>query len=467
LLNRDFKPRLPNSRIATNVPKYLGYLAISLIAVTLLVVFYYVSTNDNQDQVSSAQTSTTSVSIAIPASNTDQVTETDTNLTNLVKDTDVSAPPIVQTPTTVETSKWAKHTVKSGDSLAKIFSKFDLSASTLHNIIHSDKLAKSLKKIKPGQQLRVARDDFGEFSQLEYDIDRVQTIRISSNDNAYSSELIKKPIRTVQTTASAEINNSLYYDGKQAGLSDKTIMELANIFGWDIDFALNLRQGDSFTLLYEAQYINNERIEDGKILAAEFINRGTPFQAVRFTKKDGTGEYFSPNGKSMRKTFLRTPIEFARVSSHFNLRRKHPVLNRIRAHKGVDYAASSGTPIKATGDGRIIHRGVKGGYGRAVIIKHGQKYSTLYAHLSKYGRYKSGSFVKQGQVIGYVGKSGLATGPHLHYEFRMNGVHRNPLTAKFPAAKPIAKKLLAEFMQQTSPLLTALEQAKEIQLALK
>lgn len=461
MLNRDFKPRLPNTQAAFKLPKQLTYLILGLSALTILVVIYYFSA-DFTPINNASTTSTTSVSILIPISSSD--TETPASIEP------AAIAPIAIKETETETAgqtTWSKHTVKSGDSLAKIFSNFSLSANTLHNITHSDSLAKSLKNIKPGQELRVARDASGEFEILEYDIDRIQTIRITSDEGSYKSALIKKPIKTVQTAASAQINNSLYYDGKQAGISDKTIMELANIFGWDIDFALNLRQGDSFTLLYEAQYINGERIEDGKILAAEFINRGTSFQAVRFTKKDGSGEYFSPNGKSMRKTFLRTPIEFARVSSPFNLRRKHPVLNRIRAHKGVDYAASTGTPIKATGDGRIIHRGVKGGYGRAVIIKHGQKYSTLYAHMSKYGRYKRGSFVKQGQIIGYVGKSGLATGPHLHYEFRMNGVHRNPLTAKFPAARPIAKKLLAEFMQQTGPLLTALEQAKETQLALK
>lgn len=459
MLNRDFKPRLSRTQTTFKLPKQLIQLVLGLSAVTLLVVIYYFSV-DATPNTTVSTTGTTSVSISIPANSTNP------EIAAPKKQAAIPAVAIKESKA-AEQTKWSKHTVKSGDSLAKIFSTFSLSANTLHNITHSDSLAKSLKNIKPGQELRVARDASGEFEILEYDIDRIQTIRITSDGGSYNSALIKKPIKTVQTAASAQINNSLYYDGKQAGLSDKTIMELANIFGWDIDFALNLRRGDSFTLLYEAQYINDERIEDGKILAAEFINRGSSFQAVRFTKKDGSAEYFSPNGKSMRKTFLRTPIEFARVSSHFNLRRKHPVLNRIRAHKGVDYAASTGTPIKATGDGRVIHRGVKGGYGRAVIIKHGQKYSTLYAHMSKYGRYKNGSFVKQGQIIGYVGKSGLATGPHLHYEFRMNGVHRNPLTAKFPAARPIAKKLLAEFMRQTSPLLTALEQAKETQLALK
>lgn len=362
---------------------------------------------------------------------------------------------------------WSEYIVKAGDNLSKIFKKKGLSASTLHGIIHSNEQASALKNIKPGQTVRFLQDSNTNLLALEYAIDRVKTLRIKTSATGFNSEITEKPVRISHLTASGTINNSLFYDAKQAGLTDRTIMELANIFGWDIDFAQNLRQGDSFSLLYESKHIGQQRIENGRILAAEFINRGETFQAVRFVDKNGHAEYFSPEGKSMRKTFLRNPIDFARVSSHFNLRRKHPVLNRIRAHKGVDYAASRGTPIKSTGDGRITYRGVKGGYGRVVIVQHGQKYSSLYAHMSKYGRYKKGAYVKQGQVIGYVGKSGLATGAHLHYEFRINGVHRNPLTAKFPSAKPINKNLLASFKQQTSPLLAQLSHAKQTQLALK
>jgi len=360
----------------------------------------------------------------------------------------------------------SKHTVKAGESLATIFQAQHFSPSTLYKIMNSGKSAKSLKNIKPGQLLSFNKNQSGDFLSLEYEVDRIQTLKVSKTDTGFNTELLKKPVEIATDTASVKIENSLYYDGKRAGISDKTIMELANIFGWDIDFALNIRKNDSFALIYETKFIEGERIENGQILAAEFINRGEKYQAVRFVDKDGHTEYFSPDGKSMRKTFLRSPVDFARVSSRFNLKRKHPVLNRIRAHKGVDYAASSGTPIKATSDGKVVFRGRKGGYGRVVILKHGQKYSTLYAHMSKYGRYKNGSRVKQGQVIGYIGKSGLATGPHLHYEFRLNGVHRNPLTVKFPAAKPVAKNQLAAFKQQTSPLISQLELAKQTQLAL-
>ena len=218
-------------------------------------------------------------------------------------------------------------------------------------------------------------------------------------------------------------------------------MELANIFGWDIDFALDIRAGDHFTVIYEERFLNGEKIGNGPILAAEFVNQGRSYKAIRYSDAGNRSDYYSPTGLSMRKAFLRTPVDFRRISSRFG-KRKHPILNRMRMHTGVDYAASRGTPIRAAGDGKVIHKGRKGGYGRTVIIQHGGRYSTLYAHMNSYRRgVYTGKRVKQGQIIGYVGSSGRATGPHLHYEFRVNGVHRNPLTVKLPSAKPINSKL--------------------------
>ncbi|MET0094196.1 MAG: peptidoglycan DD-metalloendopeptidase family protein, partial [Sedimenticola sp.] len=260
--------------------------------------------------------------------------------------------------------------------------------------------------------------------------------------------------------------DSLYQSAQRAGLDDSLIMELANIFGWDIDFALEIRSGDTFSLIYEEKYLDGDKYRNGAILAAEFINQGRVVRAVRYEDEHGDGSYFSPDGKSMRKAFLRAPVDFRRISSRFTRERYHPVLGKKRPHRGVDYAASTGTPIKAAGDGKVIYRGRKGGYGRTIIIQHGQKYTTLYAHMSKYrGKVKNGSRVRQGQVIGYVGKSGLATGPHLHYEFRVNGVHRNPLTVKLPAAEPIAKKYRADFKQKSAPLLTRLDLVSQTMLA--
>lgn len=431
---------------------------ISTVSLLVAIIAFKFFTPSSTQQLPVSQPS---ISIEIPKLTDAQTTEANRTQINVVAKTSKPTKSLALSSHTIK-----EHTVKAGESLSKIFQTHKFSPSTLFNIMQSGKAVSTLKNIQPGQHILFTKNDNGDFSTLEYQIDRIKTLRVAKTDTGYKTTLLEKPVEIATDTASVRIDNSLYYDGKQAGISDKTIMELANIFGWDIDFALNIRQGDSFTLLYETKFIDGERIENGHILAAEFINRGEQYQAVRFVNSKGFAEYFSPNGKSMRKTFLRTPIDFARVSSRFNLRRKHPVLNRIRAHKGVDYAAVTGTAIKATSDGKVAFRGRKGGYGRVIVLKHGQKYSTLYAHMSKYGRYKTGSTVKQGQTIGYVGKSGLATGPHLHYEFRVNGVHRNPLTVKFPAAKPVHKSQLAAFKQQTSPLLSQLELAKQTQLAL-
>ena len=235
-------------------------------------------------------------------------------------------------------------------------------------------------------------------------------------------------------------------------------MKLTSIFGWEIDFALDLRKGDKFSVVYEKRYLDGKRISNGKILVATFNNRGTDHKAVLFKQKNGSENYFTPSGRSLRTAFLRTPIPLARVSSHFNLSRKHPVLHTIRAHKGTDYAASSGTPIRATGDGRVISAGWKGGYGRAVVIKHGHNISTLYAHMSRYKKgIRAGTKVKQGQTIGYVGQSGLATGPHLHYEFRVNGIQRDAERVKFPHAAPVSRNQLAQFKQQSAIYLDQLK----------
>ena len=353
------------------------------------------------------------------------------------------------------------HLIKPGESLSVIFSKLDIDSLELHKIIHSNSIGKQFASILPGKILRFETTSDGELQQLSYPQNPINTLVARRFGENFQVEKLSKDIETRLVSAQASIQSSLFLDAKNAGLSDKTIMELANLFAWDVDFALNLRSGDQFTVLYEKHFAGNQQIATGDILVAEFVNNGRIHKAVRFKDKKGKVNYYSPEGKSLRKAFLRTPIEFARISSRFNLRRKHPVLNRIRAHKGVDYAAKTGTCIKTTGKGVITYRGRKGGYGRVVIIQHGKSYSTLYAHLSKYRRgQKVGSRVRQGDTIGYVGRSGLATGPHLHYEFRVNGRHRNPLTVRLPNDPPIAKSKLAAFKQQTQPLLAQLDQVK-------
>jgi len=362
---------------------------------------------------------------------------------------------------------WQTITVKSGDSMARIFKRAGLSSSELHAIMKAGKKAKKLRNIHPGQKIRIATGPSGRLQQLEYRINEVSTLEITRAQNTYQSRMRTRQYETRVTHAAGTINHSLFLAGMEAGLTDSMTMDVAGIFGWDIDFALDIRSGDRFVVVYEEKYLDGRKVRNGNILAAEFINNNKTYRSIRYTDANGNTGFYDADGRSMRKAFLRTPVDFSRISSRFSRGRKHPVLNRIRAHKGVDYAASRGTPIRATGDGKIIHRGRKGGYGKAVVIRHGSRYTTLYAHLNNYNRKaRRGSRVKQGQIIGYVGSSGLATGPHLHYEFRLNGVHRNPLTVRLPKSASLAKKFLTDFRQQAEPLLSRLDTLHRTKLAM-
>ena len=358
-------------------------------------------------------------------------------------------------PLPVMSATWETYTIKSGDSLANIFKEWNLSATTLHKIVNSSKLAKTLADIHPGETLKLLRDDDKSLLELVVVRSPTESLVISKTDKGYESEVVKREVDVQLAFATGTINTSLFIDGQNAGLTDAQIMEMAGIFGWDIDFALEIREGDTFKLLYEEHYLDGEKFRNGPILMAEFNNDGKTFKAVRYTTPDDITSYYDPDdGRNKKRTFIRTPVKFARISSRFTNKRFHPKLKKWRAHRGVDYAAPTGTPVKAAGNGKVIFRGKKGGYGNTVIIQHGSKYTTLYAHLSKFARSsRKGKSVSQGQIIGYVGKTGLATGPHLHYEFRVNGVHRNPLTVKLPKADPINKKYRKDFDQTSSELL--------------
>lgn len=380
-----------------------------------------------------------------------------------------AAPARVQAPATQEVAhNWKTITVKKGDSLAKIFSHENLDPRQLQAVLNSGPAAKQLTRIYPGQNLKLLTSAEKGLLELKVDLDALNTLQVKQTSDKYETQLIVKVPERRTTSTAGVIENSLFMAAQKAGLPEKVTMELANIFGWDIDFALDIRSGDEFAVVYEELFLNGEKIGTGNIIAAEFTNRGKTHQALRYADSKGDVDYYAPDGRSMRKAFLRTPVSFSRISSKFSLGRKHPVLNRIRAHKGVDYAAPRGTPIKAAGNGKIIYRGKKGGYGKTIIIKHGTKYSTLYAHMSRYQRgLKRGSRIQQGQIIGYVGSTGLATGPHLHYEFRINGVHRNPLTVKLPSASPLPKKYRTDFKQVTESSLALLQLAKHESVALK
>ncbi|HEX4913728.1 MAG TPA: peptidoglycan DD-metalloendopeptidase family protein, partial [Vicinamibacterales bacterium] len=335
-----------------------------------------------------------------------------------------------------QASEWAVIAVKRGQTLSEIFEGQGLGYSEAIAVTQLSRDTARLKSLRAGERLSLRVSPESRLEELRFELDETNTLQVRRTaDDQLEAITIAAELEARQAQASGIIENSLFLDGQRAGLSNRLLMQMADMFGYDIDFALDLRIGDHFSVVFEELYKNGEKIRDGDIVAAEFVNRGRSVRAVRYVDADGNVAYYTPEGESLRKAFTRTPVDFARVSSGFNLRRRHPILNTIRAHKGVDYAAAAGTPIKATGDGRVEFIGVKGGYGRVIILKHGSAYTTLYAHMSRYrSGLKVGSHVRQGQVIGYVGSSGLATAPHLHYEFRINGAHKNPMTIALPRA---------------------------------
>ncbi len=336
---------------------------------------------------------------------------------------------------------WQKITVQAGDNLSTLFKRIGLTPQDVYQVSKAIGKGSALDTLFPGDELQfiIANNQLQKIRHIKSPLESLIIIR---SENAYHAKFEKREPDIRTRFVKGAIKESLFVDGQKAGLSEQKLIELTTIFGWDIDFALDIRSGDIFTLMYEEKYLDDKLIGSGNIIAAQFVNQNKIHAALRHVD----GKYYTPQGHSMHKAFLRSPVEFYRISSKFNPKRLHPILKTLRPHRGVDYAAATGTPIRASGDGRVTWRGNKNGYGRTIIIQHAGVYTTLYAHMSKYNsKVKQGSRVKQGQVIGYVGTSGYATGPHLHYEFRVNGVHKDPLKVKFPHTKPLNQEQLKEF----------------------
>ena len=360
--------------------------------------------------------------------------------------------------------------IKRGDTLDALFRRNDLDLGHLAMMVRLPEAAPHLKKLIPGDEFQIEHDD-GSLVSLYRELNLTSALKVSrkvsKDESGFAAEVIDRPIEIRKKLAYGRIDSSLFESAIAAGLPDKLIMNLAGIFAWDVDFVLDIRGGDDYYILFEEIYQDGEYVTDGDIIATEFNNNGRTFQAIRFVDKSGRSDYYTPEGLSVRKAFVRAPVDFSRISSSFNPRRKHPILNTIRAHRGVDYAAPSGTPIKAAGDGKVIFRGKKNGYGNAIIVQHGGNITTLYAHMSRFNNSsRVGRRVVQGQTIGYVGKTGLATAPHLHYEYRLNGVHRNPRTVRLPQADPIKDEYRADFLAAAEPILNELLQYKRTQVAL-
>jgi murein DD-endopeptidase MepM/ murein hydrolase activator NlpD len=358
-------------------------------------------------------------------------------------------------------------TVGKGDTLSTIFNQVGLSPKALNDLLVSSKDARSFTRLKIGQVLEFELDADSTLQRLSSQLSSLESIEVSRTEQGlvFKRNLVKPDIRSVHTYG--VIDSSLMAAAKRAGLSHGLTLDLANVFGYDIDFAQDIRKGDSFELIYEEKSIQGKTVGTGSILAARFTNRGKTHTAIRYTNKQGVTNYYGADGSSTRKAFIRTPVDFARISSRFSNGRRHPVLNKIRAHKGVDYAAPRGTPIKAAGDGKVQLAGRHGGYGNTVILQHGNRYKTLYAHMNGFAKgVRKGASVRQGQIIGYVGTTGLSTGPHLHYEFQVNGVHVDPLSQKLPMADPIPASEKQRFLQFSQPLVARLDQEKASLLAL-
>lgn len=360
-------------------------------------------------------------------------------------------------PIVANAAEWRSFKVQSGDSMSRIFDRAGVDGKTLKRLL--DNVSnKEWTRLYPGEELDFAFDADNNFVALQLRRSKLETWLIKEDvHERFALEKIVVEPDSMVTYAEGKIKTSLFLDGKAAGLSDKLIMELANLFGWDVDFVLDIRKGDSFRVMYEKQFLDGKHIADGPILAAEFVNQGKSYAAVRYKSATGQVDYYTPEGASVKKAFLRSPVDFARISSPFNLQRRHPILHKIRAHNGTDYAAARGTPIKATGDGRVVVLEKQRGYGNVVVVQHGSGITTLYAHMNNFRKgIRIGSKVRQGDVIGYVGSTGLATGPHLHFEFRVNGAPKNPVTVALPVARPVPKKERPQFANIATTLVSQL-----------
>jgi len=347
--------------------------------------------------------------------------------------------------------------VNRNDTMDRLFRRLELNLGDLATLRNLPELRSQVDRLKPGELLRFTHRD-GELVGLERKLSDSETLKVTRDASGFITDVLENPLEVRTRTASATIQNSLFQAAADAQLSDRVAFDLAEIFQYDIDFVLDIQQGDRFTVIYEEVLQDGVPLRIGNILAAKFVNDGREFRAVRYVDEAGHGQYFSPEGKSLRKAFIRAPVQFSRVSSRFNPSRRHPVLNRIRAHKGVDYAAPVGTPVRAAGEGRVRFAGKQGGYGNVIELEHGSGVVTVYGHLSRFAsKLHRGQHVDLAQVIGFVGQTGLATGPHLHYEYRIRGVHKNPQTVPLPDAEPIPDSERDSFFVATASLVNSLD----------
>ncbi|MEM6580839.1 MAG: peptidoglycan DD-metalloendopeptidase family protein [Pseudomonadota bacterium] len=433
---RDTSP----GKFAIPVPGNNGF--IMMIIAACLIVFVTLLNNDHDEGIASV-TELDASKINDPTSDSAPRVPPNT----LSGEINFSRTEHLEAKTTLRANQpWIEQVVKRGDNLSLIFQRAGFTKRDVHDVVHESQHGKALARIFPGEIIAFQSDADGDLAAVRVIKSPLETITYRDGEGGFMSEVAYREPEARQSWATAEITSSLFLAGKEAGLSYQTIMELAGIFGGVIDFVLDPRVGDKIHLVYEELYLDGKKYADGKIVAASFTNRGETFNAYRYTDAQGDSNYFNEDGVSMRKAFLLAPVDFTRISSNFNLRRLHPIYKTMRPHRGTDYAAPTGTPVYAAGDGRVIKAGYTSANGNYVFIAHGDRYVTRYLHLHK-RNVKAGQRVSQSQVIGTVGSTGAATGPHLHYEFLMDGVHRDPrkVHKSLPKAKQLANSEMPSF----------------------
>ena len=423
---------------------------------SLIILIFLVIPNDGDNTEPSIASTKISVPISPAIQELDQL-----------PNSEISIPQRQLSPESRPKSRdtWQTFVIKSGDNLSEIFLNVGLTDQDLFRVLDSSDEAQILNRIYPGYELGFLVSNSGELDKLQVLKNPLEGFVFIREEGGYKVEQIAKEAQILPTFKVGIIEDSLFLAGQKEQIPAAHLMEMANIFGGVIDFILDPRQGDSFSILYDEKYLDGAFVGHNDILVTQFINQGRTFTAIRYINTDGELGYYSPEGESMRKAFLRNPLDVFRISSNFNPRRRHPILNTIRAHKGTDYAAPTGTPIRATSDGRITRASRYGSFGNLVTIKHSGGFETKYAHLSRFASGISrGDRVRQGEVIGYVGATGGATGPHLHYEFLVNGVHQNPRTIldKLPKAESIHPDEMALFSEQAKKLLDQFDELSEL-----
>lgn len=361
---------------------------------------------------------------------------------------------------------WRQESIQRGDTIATLLSRLEVNNHDAANFLRDARDVKAMHQLVPGKILHVQTTATGELRLLRYFPGGSEQLVMEKNDGIFKVSGQAAKLETHIQMKSGVINSSLFAAVDSAGVPDSVATQIVDILASDIDFHRDLRKGDRFTVVYDSLYGNGEPARAGRVLAVEFINQGTPHRAVYFQAENGESGYYAPDGKSLRKAFLRSPLEFSRISSGFSNARFHPVLKTWRAHRGIDYAAPTGTRVKAAADGVVAFAGWQGGYGNVVILQHHGQYSTVYGHLSTFAKgLRKGQRVSQSDIIGYVGATGMATGPHLHYEFRFNDVQRDPLRVAMPVANPVSGRNMAAFYDYTKPLMARLDMLRGTNLA--